>query len=72
MTPTDQFIRGFERAITITGVSKRQACIRSGVHEVTLRRFMNRQTDIKLNTLHKICEGGFKMSFQTVYGMGGR
>jgi len=71
MTPTDQFIRGFDRAIKITGISKRQACIRSGVHEVTLRRFMNRETDIKLVTLHKICSAGFNMSLQTVYGMGG-
>jgi hypothetical protein len=68
--PQDQFIRGFQRVAQITGITRRQACLKAGVHDATLRRFMNHETDIKLMTLHMICQDGFGVSFGTVYAMG--
>jgi len=71
MTPTDQFIRGFERAMAIKCVTKAKVCRESGVSPMTLRRFMYKRTDIKLMTLARLCEDGLDMTFQTVFGMGG-
>ena len=70
MTITDQFIRGLNLAEQITGTSKRQACIRAGVNEVTLRRFMNRDTDILLVNLDSICRKGYGSTFNKILALG--
>ena len=68
---TDIFIAGLRNAAMITGITKRQACLSAGVNETTLRRFMHRQTDIKLVNLSAICQVGYKMSLSKVIALGG-
>ena len=70
MTTTDQFIAGLKIAEKLTGTSKRQACIRAGVNEVTLRRFINRETSILLVNLDKICKDGYGMTISKVIALG--
>ena len=67
----DTCIAGIKIASKLTGVSRRQACIRSGIHEATLRRFMNEETDMRLGTMVAICEKGFGISFQKLLALGG-
>jgi len=71
MNTTDQFIRGLKIAEQLTGTSKRQACLKAGVNETTLRRFMHKQTDIKLVNLSAICQVGYGMSLSKVIALGG-
>ena len=71
MTTTDKFIKGLELAANITGVSRRQACIKAGVNETTLRRFMNRDTDILLHNLDLVCREGYGMSISRMIALGG-
>ena len=70
MTSTDKFIRGLKIAEQLTGTSKRQACIKAGVNEVTLRRFMNRETDILMVNLSNICKLGYGMSISKIIALG--
>ena len=70
MTTTDQFIRGLKVAEDLTGISKRQACIKAGVNETTLRRFMNRENSILLVNLSAICEKGYGMTLNKIIALG--
>ena len=70
MNHTDMFIKGLKVAEKLTGTSKRQACIKAGVHEITLRRFMNRETDIQLRNLDAICKKGYGMSISKIIALG--
>jgi len=70
MTSTDKFIRGLKVAEQLTGTSKRQACKLAGVNEVTLRRFMNRETDILMVNLSNICKLGYGMSISKIIALG--
>jgi len=71
MNTTDEFIKGMEIAAELTGVSRRQACLKAGVHEITLRRFMNRETDMKYMNLVAICNEGWGMSISKIIALGG-
>lgn len=71
MTPTDQFINGLNKIISETKITRAQACRDAGIDPITLRRFLNRETDIKLMTLQAICEKGFGVTFHKVYHLGG-
>ena len=72
MNPTDQFINGLNKIAKESGKSKQQACKDAGIDPITLRRFLNRETDIKLVTLSNICRQGYGVSFHKVYHMGGK
>ena len=69
MRASVQFRRGIKAAVKVTGISERQACLRSGHNENQINRFHG-GADIKLSTLDDICRRGFGMSFDTVYRMG--
>ena len=70
ISTSDQFRQGLSSAITLTGISSRQASMKAGFNEGQINRFMHGLTDIKLSTLDDICRKGFGMSFDTVYRMG--
>jgi len=70
MTTTDTFIDGLKVAEQLTGVSKRQACIKAGINETTLRRFMKKEHGIRLDTLSAICNVGYGMSLSKVIALG--
>ena len=72
MTPTDQFISGLNQVIALKEVTRTQACKNAGIDPMTLRRFLTRKTNIKLDTLTSICEDGFGVSFDKVYHLGGK
>ena len=71
MNPTDQFIKGLKVAEQLTGISKRQACLKAGVNETTLRRFMLRETDMLFVNLTNICRTGYGMSISKIIALGG-
>ena len=67
---SDTFRRGFKTVIKNTGISARQASLNAGFNENQLNRFISGKTDIKLNTLDRLCESGFGLPMETVYRMG--
>ena len=71
MRAREQFKNGLNLTISITGISRRKACMSAGVNEVTLRRFLQGKTDIRLDTLDDLCQLGFGKSLDYVYHLGG-
>jgi len=70
MTVTDQFINGLNKIIAESELTRAAACSAAGITPMTLRRFLKRETDIKLKTLQAICDG-YGVSFHKVYHLGG-
>jgi len=70
MNATNQFRAGIREASRITGISTRQASLKAGFNENQLNRFLTAQTDIRLQTLERICLDGFGMKWTTIYELG--
>ena len=70
MNTTDQFIAGLRIANRLKNTTCNKACKEAGVNPSTLYRFMNRESDMQLNTLDAICRKGYQMSISKIIALG--